>query len=1113
MPMRTEALLLCGPAGTGKTDRMIDEYIRHSDTHGDDGVALILPAAQAATRVSKLIVARCGRHGLFDPRIFTFPTLAETLLDANHKPVRRISSLQQRLLVRDVVKRLVAEGRLPYLSGVSEYRGFVAAVSSVIDELKRAAVEPSEFVEIARRRIPDHPANADVSAIYEAYQRELTQRKLYDEPGAFWEARDLLRAGQRRPLERASLLLVDGFSEFTTTQIEVLQLLCEGVQRCVVTLSIEPEGRPQLFAVPRRTRDRLGRSLADVADVQEEWLEPPRPASALAGLRQCVFGEADAGALEDDDSVQVIGAPGVRAEAREIARRAKRLILDGTPPDEIAVVLRSMDGYDLAVRDAFADYGVPVEVSGKQSLGRIPAVQAVLDILDVITGGYRRADVVKLLNSNYVDSQDLLTDGQPPTADEFESIALKANTIGGRQEWGTQLGLLSRRLTREHERAQQAVIEDEDEERPRTPEAINREREAVERCGRMLNGLFALLDRVEKAATLPAAVRALGATVTTLRIVERARDDAPDLQGAARDLQGLSALLNGLRELGESGRELGAAEVLEAGDFPSLVRELADSEAAPADPRFGGAVQVLNVHEARQLRYRHVFVPGLTEGVFPRARRQDPFYHDDARRRLSANRVVLEARLPQQSEETFLFYAALSAATECVWLSYTTSDAQGQPSLRSHYLDEALSHFSKPPREDITRLSQVTVTTGAARCPRELAESAMQTLWREPAETTASDGATMNAVEALRKTVPELLQRSTRGAAAEDERDSRRRLGKFDGVVEAPAVQAVLRSDFGTSHKYSAGQFSAYGRCPMAFFLERVLGLEALEDPTEEVESRDLGNIAHRTLNRFFAERTHGRDNWRPLGSDELEAEMARMDAELAKVFAEWNARGLVPHRKLWDITHQQLRDDLRALLEFETKENAGGKAPPRAVWANEVPYGEDADFGIGEGEDRVLVRGRIDRIDVVPGTTPLQYVVLDYKTGRGGKAGDILNGIDFQLPLYCLAAREVFEGHTIEPLYWAYYCVRRKIKFAGKVPASRIKVSIEDALEAAARYVHAYAGAIRSGWFALQPKVCTDYCAFKGICRYSAHRVARKEPAPDAGAPLESGTRGDQDV
>ncbi|MEM4266787.1 MAG: PD-(D/E)XK nuclease family protein, partial [Candidatus Nanoarchaeia archaeon] len=62
--------------------------------------------------------------------------------------------------------------------------------------------------------------------------------------------------------------------------------------------------------------------------------------------------------------------------------------------------------------------------------------------------------------------------------------------------------------------------------------------------------------------------------------------------------------------------------------------------------------------------------------------------------------------------------------------------------------------------------------------------------------------------------------------------------------------------------------------------------------------------------------------------------------------------------------------------------------------------------------EREILIRGKIDRIDVTPdGKFAL---VIDYKTGKRFKASSLENGTCLQLPLYLLAAKNLL---GLEPL------------------------------------------------------------------------------------------------
>ncbi len=1072
-----DCLVLCGPAGSGKTTRLLAEYRRCAATHGDDGVALIVSTGTAAARAMDALASAEPRHGLFDPRIFTFPTLAETLLDANHRPVRRVSRAQRQLLLTHAVRTLAQAGELSYLAQVADLAGFAGAVGEVIEELKRAAVDPPTFAAIARAQLSTHPANDDLTAIYALYQSILLDRGLYDDTGAFWEARDLLREGKLRPLDQTRVLLIDGFTEFTTTQLEMLQLLSGHVEQILVSLCIGPDRQDGLFSRSRQTLDQLMTSLPGAA---QQWLTAPAPTSAVRALGDRVFAQSTAATLPDDGSLRLIGAPGVRGEVRLIGRRVKELLLQGTPPGRIGVLVRSLDGYEVAIAQVFSEFGIPVEISRGQSLSRCPAVQAVLDALDIVSGDWRRDDVVKLVNSNYVDL------GRRGDVDGFEALALQARIIGGRQNWLPQLEVLSQRLHRRLERAAEAAAEDEDQEPTQSPAQLQHTIGALEGAKALFTRLTEMLDPLAAAENLTQGIAALSRAVAELGILERAGMGGLSVAGTARDLAGLQELCELLREAGEAPAVLGIADDLGPAGLSGYIRDLCTRERLAARRGTGTAVQVMEVLEARELGFDEVFIAGLCEGSFPRGRRQDPFYHDEHRRHLNATRPVLSERLPQQAHESFLFYVALTRAAQRVTLSYPTSDAAGSPILRSYYVDEVLAQYADPPQLQAVALSQTTPEPQEACAPRELLEATAAAHRRGSPDPAA--------LGVARRVAGQLLGHIGHGVRVARARDSFAPPDHYDGVISTPTALALLRARFGPEHHFSAGQFGEYGHCPLSFFFGRVLRLEPSEEPSEEISHLDLGSIFHHILRDFYKERL-ARDGGRPLSAGELDEETLRLIDLTAEEFRRWRrSLGISVHRKLWQLTAADVRDDLQALLQFEVAE---GEKNPRAVWGCEIPYGTEGEFDVGEGHEPVLVEGRIDRLDILPGTAPLAFVVIDYKTGAGKSRREVLHGRDFQLPLYCLAAAELaFDDTEVRPAWWGYQRVRRPIKLDGRAYAEdkNEQVSLETLMEVALDYMRQYAGQIRGGHFPLPVERCrATYCPFKAICRYDAQRVARR--------------------
>jgi hypothetical protein len=87
-------------------------------------------------------------------------------------------------------------------------------------------------------------------------------------------------------------------------------------------------------------------------------------------------------------------------------------------------------------------------------------------------------------------------------------------------------------------------------------------------------------------------------------------------------------------------------------------------------------------------------------------------------------------------------------------------------------------------------------------------------------------------------------------------------------------------------------------------------------------------------------------------------------------------------------------------------------------------------------------VHGDIDRIDLVPDTTPTQLVVRDYKTGNVPGEKDTLLGLRFQLPLYALLAEDALED--VEVVGGAYY----QVKPPGEVSSRRGQVTSKEMVE-----------------------------------------------------------------
>jgi len=1083
-----QVTIACGTKGSGKTELILQRCRERIEQDGADSVLLLAPNARRAAELREALLEK-GLPALFDDRITTFPHLADLILTANHEPAAEIGPVTQRLILRQVLRQLAEAGRLEYLGEVRDFPGFVGALADFIGELKRAAVDTETFAAALKRAgLKADRRSQELAAIYRAYQQQLHELSVFDEAGGFWWAREVLhRPGEQlseslqRLLGALRLLLVDGFDDFTTTELDVLELLARAVEEAVITLPLETEGhRPDLFAVPLRT---LGRLRERFPEAQVRQLPPAPVQGPLGHLGQVLFARPVRAAAGPEGAVRVIEVAGLHQEAEEIARECKRLIVEeGVPAGDIAVAFRRLPEYSRALRGAFRRLGVPLHVAAEEPADRRPIVQPVLAAYAVVAGDYGRASVLALAKSSYVEL------GSGPagevSGDDLDFIARRAGIVGGREAWEQRLEVHQRRLERELERVRRGETTEED----RGEREVRAEQSVLPGAQQALGRLFQALESLRAQGTLAGHVQGTKQLIGDLGIGRRVvpvEGERPKVKEVcAEDVAAFAAFFECLDELAAASGAL-ADQSFTLAEYQGILRDaLGDVRYQPEGGR-EGRVLALDAHQCRQLRCPYVIIGGLTEREFPLRRQESPFYDDEERRRLRQAGAPLETSGERQQHEALLFWSVATSATEQLILTYPTTDAEGKEILTSYYVDEVLRCFEGQPERRQVPVSRVVPELEEVACVEELLERALLDLWQskrvDQAATTAAYNACLEGQD-----LRDVARNALIGALVETERDSLRPFGECDGMIGDEAIQQSLGARYPPGYRFSASQFGEYGSCPIAYLFKRVFGLEPLEEPVETVEALERGRIYHEILGELFPSLQA------QLGSAAVSA--ARLDQAreimqrlVADYFQSRLREGIVYDRALWQIEQEECGKNLLLLLEYELQLTEKGHRP----LLFEAGYGmrpEEPPLAITGENQQVLVRGRIDRVDSVSSEQGEGYAVLDYKLTGGPPASAVIAGRDFQLPIYAMAAKLL--GPPGECVEWFYY---RSSRPPGRCGAPHRKATIEDCLARTRQFVVEYAGRIRRGEFPPSAQDCSPWCEYRAICRHDRWRTEKK--------------------
>jgi ATP-dependent helicase/DNAse subunit B len=486
------------------------------------------------------------------------------------------------------------------------------------------------------------------------------------------------------------------------------------------------------------------------------------------------------------------------------------------------------------------------------------------------------------------------------------------------------------------------------------------------------------------------------------------------------DARALAAGRSALAELRELAR---IAPDLAPPGAGELARCLERVEFSNGGDQVAGTVAVLDPLALRARRVRALFVCGLQEGVLPARARPQPFLAEDERMRLAeVSGLALGEAHDVLADERYLLYAMLSRPEERLFLSWHVADDDGEATPRSLFVDDVCDLFEQ--------------------------DLASQRL-RRP----------LGAVEGL-------------GAAAPGAAPPGRSLRDEE-------LLAGLRG-----HVWSASSMERWVRCPVAWFVERMLRPGAI-DPDPEPLAR--GGLAHAAL----------KDTLEGLRRETGSARVTRAKLALARELLGRALAGNEPEHPLSVAPERRatVRRRLQADLDRFLQEAAEMESP---LEPTELELG----FGFAEGDERgeasllpaldlgggVRLRGRIDRVDVGDRG---EAVVYDYKSSQAPPVARWAEDGNLQVALYMRAVEELLGlravGGFYQPLSGRTLRPRGVLDRDSEVEIEcsendlRDHAELQDLLEGALATAREVAE--QAGRGELEPRPQT--CGFRGGCMY----------------------------
>ncbi len=1136
-----------GPARSGKTYELVRQYrevlcrpLAPREAFGSRSEPTTLgrtlwlaPNARAASLVRGELLAD-GLVACLQPGVMTFHDLVGQILAEAKKRLRPLRPLAERELLRRIVTRALDTGELKFFADAARRTTFIELLADHIHELQRADVSPGVYAKVIAPG-GEKEQQHELARLYQEYERQLETHGLVNEDGAYRAARDALATGGPARFQQLELVVVDGFTDFTHTQHDILRRLAQQAKQLLISLPSESHDfnartqRTDLFAKVASTLDEL-KHYHPQLEVREL---PPRPLGwpALDHVVRHVFRNPaqvpspSPQAISSLNRLEIVAAASTHDEIVQVARRIKKRLIEGNSPSEIAVVFRSLTDVASRVREVFDQFGIPYFIESNLPIATAPIVKSLLSLLRLDDENWPFRQVVSVITNNALAA--------------FDAAARQA------ADWLVRELQIAAGRDKLLERIEQlAAIETSLEQ---LSEHVSRRVAAARAAMPLLRLLAQTFDDLPQEATPTEWSAALADLSSQLGIagwhalrLGEGRGDAlneprpSQTQGVPPEhvdqiawqcVQTHFASLERLDSwLGVPPRRLTRRELLTA-----LV-DIASHESLPRTHDDIGRVCVLAGPHARMIHAKHLYLAGMSEQAFPMPESAGRlatdadyrFFARAARRGLAHFAKSSEQNVPvplsatRAQDEMLLFYEVLSRAEESLTISYPALDERAQDLPASPYVQEIERTFGESNREKIRHSAPQLSPVPQDATPLSGADWRVQAVAR--AIDKDSDRRLLAGLFSSASSQPlgNSIDAGLRIVYARAHGDS---FGPAEGLLTSPAVAARLAQKFGAKHYWSPSQWETYAACPYKFFLEDVLNLTPLGELVLETDYTRRGSRLHHVLATFHRQWPELRGT-RAMSADEEQSQFLEyllnvtderiaattdvgIDAALLELdrrqIRKWAEKHFDHHTKYGSTCSQRGAVMMPTHFEFRF-------GPSRPGDAENDPQSTRQAFELDISGEKIRVIGQIDRIDV--GTLDGQTVfsVIDYKSGKKPclREEDIESGERLQLPIYVEAAQALVFGASATPLVAGYWSMTGGFDAKGAL-AVEVEGDCGERWKKIRRTIEQRIGQfvkdIREGAFpvASRDDKCTSYCEFNTVCRIAQIRSLAKTWAPAA--------------
>lgn len=978
-----------GPSGSGKSKRLHQDVL-HMAAKDPDCNFLFLVPDQFTMQTQTDLVKESPGGGIMNIDVLSFGRLTHRIFEETgygRKPV--LDDTGKSLVLRKVASSVKEE--LPVLSGNLNKIGYIHEIKSAISEFKQYGLSVErvgELAEFSKSRGTLYYKLKDLKTLYQAFDTYVAERFITTEDTLAL----LSRAVHESKIMKNSVVIFDGFTGFTPIQYRLIAELMELSRMVIVSVTLgEGEnpyrimGEQELFYLSKKTVRDLQkwaqkRNVRQAEDVYlgKGGLPRFRESRELAHLEKQLFRYPlkpyEESQKDSIPAIQIREAMSPAGEVRGACILIKRLVLEQNYSyRDIAVVTGELETYgDFFEREA-ATYDIPVFIDRTRGILLNPFLEYIRSALRIVLQNFSYESVFHYLRSG-------LADFTMEETDLLENYIL-ATGIKGRKKWGE---LFTRNAT----------------------EQINELR------ARLYGQMTPLLQKQETASGY---VKALYEFIVVGRIQEklltfeeqfradREEERAKEYAQIYRLVMELLNQIEGLlREEAMTLQEF--ADILDSGFTEIEVGTIP-----------GGVDRVIvgDMERTRLNQVKVLLFLGVNDGNIPRNANKGGIISDIDREFLKDSDIELAPTPRQQMFTQRLYlYMNMTKPSERLYLSYARISSDGK-TLRPSYLIDTVKALFPCAYQGNLMEGKESVTErimGKKDALPYVAEELRERAQGRAGGMTDEEFFSLCRIywedSAFRGQMEKLLQAA------------------YEHYEHKPLGAMIARMVYGTVLENSVSRLERYAACAYAHFLQ--YGLNLKEREVFQLENTDLGNIYHEVLEVFsHCLKEHGY-TWLDFPKEEGEQLLWEALENCSMQYGETILYSSARYQYMIERMYRILKRTIWALKE----QLKSGKFLPEAfeMSFSRVENLDAVNITLSE-EEKMKLRGRIDRLDTCEDEDHIYVKVIDYKSGnKKFDLAAVYYGLQLQLIVYMNVAAEMMKkshpDKEVVPAALLYYHV-----------------------------------------------------------------------------------------